>query len=83
MKFKDILGDGHITCFNVDGEHWSFVKLDDSGKAIEVREKVRIFNNCTLGAYYFSTAELYKKLYEEYYKDDSKMEKMKNIHTII
>lgn len=41
----------------------------------EVREKVRISDNCTLGAYYFSSAELYRKLYEEYYADDSRMEK--------
>ncbi len=75
MKLKDISGDGHIPCFNADGEHWSFVKTDESGKVIEVREKVRISNNCTIGAYYFSSAKLYKKLYEEYYKDDCKIEK--------
>ncbi len=75
MQFKDIFGDGHIPCFHADGDHWSFVKLDEKGKAIEVREKERISDNCTLGAYYFSSAELYKKLYEEYYKDDTKIEK--------
>lgn len=75
MKYEDIKGYGHIPCFHGEGDHWSFVKLDDNGKAIEVREKVRISNNCTLGAYYFSSARLYKDFYEEYYKDDSKLEK--------
>ena len=75
MKYEDISGDGHIPCFHADGDHWSFAKLDEKGKVTEVREKVRISNNCTLGAYYFSSAKLYKDLYEEYYKDDSKMEK--------
>ena len=75
MKYKDIVGEGHIPCFNAEGEHWSFVKLDNRGKAIEVREKVRISNNCTLGAYYFSSAELYQRLYEEYYSDYSRIEK--------
>ena len=28
-----------------------------------------------MGAYYFSSAELYKELYEEYYSDDRNMEK--------
>ena len=42
---------------------------------MEVREKLRISDNCTLGAYYFSSAQLYKDLYEEYYADDSLMEK--------
>jgi NDP-sugar pyrophosphorylase family protein len=75
MKFEDISGDGHIPCFHAPGDHWSFVKLDGNGKAVEVREKVRISDNCTLGAYYFSSANLYKKLYEEYYADDSHLEK--------
>ena len=75
MKYEDISGNGHIPCFHAEGDHWSFVKLDDNGKVTEVREKVRISDNCTLGAYYFSSAKLYKELYEKYYKDDCKMEK--------
>lgn len=75
MKFEDISGDGYIPCFHADGDHWSFVKLDDNGNAIEVREKVRISDNCTLGAYYFSSSKLYKELYEEYYSNNDHMEK--------
>lgn len=75
MKFEDISGEGHIPCFCADGDHWSFVKLDDNGKVVEVREKLRISEYCTLGAYYFSSASLYKALYEEYYADNSKVEK--------
>ena len=75
MKYADISGDGHIPCFHADGEHWSFVRLDDTGKAIEVREKKRISDNCTLGAYYFSSAGLYQQLYEEYYSNGSRLER--------
>lgn len=75
LKYEDINGDGHIPCFYAEGEHWSFVKLDKKGDVAEVREKERISSNCTLGAYYFSSAKLYKELYEEYYTDDSKVEK--------
>lgn len=75
MKYADILGDGHIPCFHAEGEHWSFARLDEKGNVAEVREKVRISDNCTLGAYYFSSAGLYQRLYEEYYADDSRMEK--------
>ena len=75
MKYANISGDGHIPCFHADGDHWSFVKLDSNGKAVEVREKKRISDNCTLGAYYFSSAKLYKELYEEYYSDNSHLEK--------
>lgn len=74
LKYQDIRGDGQIPCFHADGDHWSFVKLDKFGRAVEVREKKRISDNCTLGAYYFSSASLYKSLYEEYYKDDCNME---------
>lgn len=75
MKYMDIKGDGYIPCFHADGNHWSFVKTDNNGNAVEVREKVRISDNCTLGAYYFSSAELYRKLYNEYYADNSHMVK--------
>lgn len=75
MKYADISGDGHIPCFHGEGDHWSFVRVDDSGKAVEVREKKRISDNCTLGAYYFSSACLYQRLYETYYSDNKKMEK--------
>ena len=75
MKYEDISGDGHIPCFHAEGEHWSFAKLDKDGNVIEVREKQRISDNCTLGAYYFKSAALYKQLYDEYYADDSNMEK--------
>lgn len=75
MKPEDIKGDGFIPCFCAGGNHWSFVKLDDSGKATEVREKERISDNCTLGAYYFKSCKLYEQLYREYYSDDSNLEK--------
>ncbi len=75
MKLEDISGDGYIPCFHALGDHWSFVKLDEKGKVVEVREKERISNNCTLGAYYFSSANLYEKIYNEYYSDNKNLEK--------
>lgn len=75
MRYVDISGDGHIPCFHAEGDHWSFVKLNEQGKAMEVREKERISDNCTLGAYYFSSAKLYQSLYEKYYADGNHMEK--------
>ena len=75
LKYSDISGDGHIPCFHAEGDHWSFVKTDENGKVIEVREKQRISDNCSLGAYYFKSVKLYKKLYNEYYADDNNLEK--------
>ncbi len=75
MKYEEIRGDGHIPCFSAEGTHWSFARLDSSGRVVEVREKERISDNCTLGAYYFSSARLYRELYEGFYADNSKIEK--------
>lgn len=74
MEYESITGDGYIPCFHAQGTHWSFVKLDGNGKVIEVKEKERISDNCTLGAYYFSSAKLYKELYEEFYGKESDTE---------
>lgn len=75
MNASQIAGDGFIPCFHADGDHWSFARLDESGRVVEVREKTRISDNCTLGAYYFKTCGLYEQLYREYYTSDEKLEK--------
>lgn len=67
MNRAQIKGDGFIPCFQAEGNHWSFVRLDDAGKVVEIKEKQRISNYCTLGAYYFKSCKLYKALYDEYY----------------
>ncbi|MCT4545319.1 MAG: glycosyltransferase family 2 protein [Vallitalea sp.] len=70
---EEFKGNGFIPCFIAPGEHWSFVKVDESNKAIEVKEKTRISDNCSIGAYYFKTASLYKELYDEFYKDNNNL----------
>jgi dTDP-glucose pyrophosphorylase len=75
MRSEQIQGDGFIPCFHADGDHWSFAKLDESGRVVEVREKQRISDNCTLGAYYFKSGRLYEQLYTEYYSSEEKLEK--------
>ena len=67
MTGKELKGDGYIPCFKGEGDHWSFVRLDNSGKVVEIKEKQRISEYCTLGAYYFKTCKLYKELYQEFY----------------
>ncbi len=75
LKIEDVHGDGFIPCFYGEGDHWSFVRLNKDGKAVEVREKIRISDNCTLGAYYFSSCRLYESLYNDYYKSQENLEK--------
>ncbi|MCR5417535.1 MAG: glycosyltransferase family 2 protein [Lachnospiraceae bacterium] len=68
MNTSQLRGDGFIPCFQAPGDHWSFVRLDESGKVVEIKEKKRISDHCTLGAYYFKTCGLYASLYDEYYR---------------
>ncbi len=67
MNSEELHGDGFIPCFRAEGDHWSFVRLDPSGKVAEIREKQRISEYCTLGAYYFRSCALYEELYRQYY----------------
>ncbi len=63
--------DGYIPCFNASGDHWSFVDLDNRGYANRITEKERISDNCSIGAYYFSSVSLFRELYREYYSNQS------------
>ena len=73
MKSEELKGDGFIPCFRAEGEHWSFVRLDENGKVVEIKEKKRISNYCTLGAYYFKSCHLYSELYNEYYSKEQEL----------
>ena len=68
MNSRALRGDGFIPCFTAAGDHWSFVRLDETGKVVEIKEKIRISDHCTLGAYYFKTCKLYEELYKEFYR---------------
>lgn len=72
---SDYNGDGWIPCFEAPGASWSFAKLDANNKVVEVREKVRISDYATIGLYGFSSANLYLKVYEEYYSKPENLEK--------
>ena len=73
MNSGQLKGDGFIPCFKAPGDHWSFVRLDEEGRAVEIKEKERISDHCTLGAYFFKSCGLYRQLYEEYYSDDANL----------
>jgi len=67
LRFDQIRGAGYIPCFHAQGTHWSFVAADKNGRATSVREKERISDNCSLGAYYFKSAMLYQMTYDRLY----------------
>lgn len=69
MTAAELRGDGFIPCFCGAGDHWSFVRTDAAGRAVEIREKERIADHCTIGAYYFRSCRLYAQLYLTYYSN--------------
>ena len=69
MNPGDARGQGWIPCFDAPGDHWSFVKLGPDDAAVEVREKQRISDHCTVGLYWFSSCGLYQRAYHDYYQD--------------
>jgi hypothetical protein len=70
----DIRGDGWIPCFEASGDAWSFAAADSTGLVTEVREKVRVSRHATIGLYWFSSFDLFEKLYNQHYSDPSNME---------
>ncbi len=62
--FEDYRGYLHV--FEAPGDHWSFIRLDEQRQIIEVTEKERVSNLCSIGMYYFSDFLLYRKFYKKY-----------------
>jgi len=56
--------DGLIPVFSATGDHWSFTKTDDQNRVVEIAEKKRISEWATVGLYYFSSSNDYKKYYD-------------------
>jgi len=47
---------GLISVAHLPGEQWSFARTDESGRVVEVAEKVRISDHASTGLYYFKQA---------------------------
>ena len=57
--------DGYIEVFQGEGDHWSFIEINDSGKVIRTTEKERISNLCSDGLYFFKNVKKYLNLVEK------------------
>lgn len=56
--------DGYLEVFRGEGEHWSFIALDNEGRVIRTTEKQRISDLCSDGLYYFKSACRFMALFE-------------------
>lgn len=67
-------GDGWIPCFSGEGNAWSFVRVDENNRALEVREKQRISPHATIGLYGFSSFDCFESAYKKYYSTPARIE---------
>jgi dTDP-glucose pyrophosphorylase len=61
--------DGIISVINIPGEQWSFAKINQQGRVIEVAEKSRISDYASTGLYYFKDVNLFEQLAHEMIKN--------------
>jgi dTDP-glucose pyrophosphorylase len=58
--------DGMLLTFPSSDARYSYVELDDMGRAIRTAEKVVISNHAILGGYFFRSGKLFKALAEKF-----------------
>ncbi len=58
---------GWIPCFAAPGEHWSFVRVDAAGRAVEVAEKSRISEHASIGLYWFASKTQFESAYQRFF----------------
>jgi len=56
VETRDAACRGLISVARLPGDRWSFVQVDESGRAVRVAEKERISDLASTGLYYFSSA---------------------------
>lgn len=74
---KDISNNsnGWIPCFQMPGDHWSFVRLNENNWADKVAEKERISNYASIGLYWFKKSSDFIYVYEEQFKNADSLSK--------
>jgi dTDP-glucose pyrophosphorylase len=64
---------GWVPCFQIPGDHWSFVQLGDDGWAINLAEKQRISAFASIGLYWFASSNRYVQAYERFFSDPANL----------
>ncbi|MGM3173958.1 glycosyltransferase family 2 protein [Dickeya lacustris] len=67
--------DGWVPCFQVPGDHWSFVQIGQDGWATQVAEKKRISDYASIGLYWFANAAEYVEAYDKFFADSANLVK--------
>jgi dTDP-glucose pyrophosphorylase len=65
--------DGWVPCFQIPGDHWSFVKLGGDNWAVDLAEKRRISEFASIGLYWFARAGDYAQAYEQFFAQENNL----------
>lgn len=65
--------DGWVPCFQVPGDHWSFVQVGADGWAVDLAEKRRISEYASIGLYWFADAAAYADAYRRFFADPANL----------
>lgn len=60
--------EGIIPCLDLEGDSWSFCKVDDNFQVTDITEKQRISKWCSVGFYYFRDTKKFIKKAKAYIK---------------
>lgn len=63
---------GIISVTDMPGDHWSFARTGETGRVVEVAEKVRISDHASTGLYYFSNGKEFVAIAEEMIRNGEK-----------
>ncbi len=64
-----------IPYFKTSKQNFSFIKVNEEGKVINVKEKEKISNMASVGLYGFESFESFKLIYSEFYSKEDKKER--------
>lgn len=67
--------DGFIPVFKSQGDNWSFVRINNENKVIQIEEKNPISNLASIGFYYFNKWSIFKEIYLKYNEEIKKSNK--------
>ncbi|WP_264820962.1 glycosyltransferase family 2 protein [Acinetobacter lanii] len=57
--------DGYLEVFRGEGDHWSFIQIDDQDRVTRTTEKDRISDLCSDGLYFFKHISVFLQLVED------------------
>ncbi|MBB5192462.1 dTDP-glucose pyrophosphorylase [Silvimonas terrae] len=75
LPAEAVHGDGWLPCFPGEGSAWSFAELDDQGRVVRLAEKERISPHATVGLYWFSSFNLFRDTYHDFFAEASSVAK--------